>query len=100
MLPFRPRSKRVPFYRFLSSTRRLPVPPRVERIFFTKGCMRSTGIFAFVDPDADLEDSQTVRLEVAETVCIECHNEEHSDAFEYEKYKAKLMAPGHGKPVL
>jgi hypothetical protein len=52
------------------------------------------------DPDADLTDAQTVKLEVAETVCVECHNEEHSDAFEYEKYKAKLMAPGHGKPVL
>lgn len=52
------------------------------------------------DPDADLTDAQTVRLEVAENVCVECHNEEHSDAFDYVKYKAKLMAPGHGKPVL
>jgi hypothetical protein len=52
------------------------------------------------DPDADLAEMQTVKLEVAETVCVECHNEEHSDAFDYEKYKAKLMAPGHGKPVL
>lgn len=34
----------------------------------------------------------------AET-CVGCHNAEHSDAFDYEVYRARLMAPGHGMPV-
>jgi hypothetical protein len=37
--------------------------------------------------------------EVPEHVCKQCHVPEHSDAFEYEAYKARLMAPGHGLPL-
>jgi hypothetical protein len=38
--------------------------------------------------------------DTAEAVCKACHNEEHSDAFEYATYKAKLIVPGHGLPEL
>jgi hypothetical protein len=49
------------------------------------------------DPDVDTE--QNVVRDTPESVCVECHNEEHSDLFEYAKYKAKLIVPGHGLPV-
>jgi hypothetical protein len=36
--------------------------------------------------------------ETPESVCVGCHNEEHSDLFVYEGYRAMLIAPGHGLP--
>ena len=33
-----------------------------------------------------------------ESTCLVCHNEQHSDLFEYESYRARLVAPGHGLP--
>ena len=33
-----------------------------------------------------------------ESDCVGCHNEEHSDRFDYEVYKRMLIAPGHGLP--
>ncbi len=36
---------------------------------------------------------------VPESTCLECHVPEHSDRFEYNAYKAMLMAPGHGLPA-
>ncbi len=35
-----------------------------------------------------------------ESTCLPCHNEEHSDQFDYEAYKKTLIVPGHGLPVL
>lgn len=35
----------------------------------------------------------------SESLCVECHNEEHSDQFEFDSYRARLMAPGHGLPL-
>lgn len=35
---------------------------------------------------------------VAEEVCRQCHNPEHSDRFEYAAYREKLIAKGHGAP--
>ncbi|MBX3248227.1 MAG: hypothetical protein KF901_13695 [Myxococcales bacterium] len=32
-------------------------------------------------------------------VCTSCHNEEHSDRFVYEAYRATLLVPGHGRPA-
>jgi len=37
--------------------------------------------------------------ETPEQVCVGCHNEEHSDLFVYEGYKAMLRGPGHGLPA-
>ena len=37
--------------------------------------------------------------QVPESVCVRCHNEEHSDRFDYRSYLARLRAPGHGLPA-
>ena len=39
-----------------------------------------------------------MRTEVPERVCVECHNAEHSDLFQYEAYRNVLIMPGHGLP--
>lgn len=33
-----------------------------------------------------------------ESLCVRCHNEEHSDRFVYDAYRASLLVPGHGRP--
>ncbi|MFK7990662.1 MAG: multiheme c-type cytochrome [Sandaracinaceae bacterium] len=32
-------------------------------------------------------------------LCVRCHNEEHSDTFDYDSYRARLLVPGHGQPI-
>jgi len=44
-----------------------------------------------VDGDAEL-----IQLEVAESLCVTCHNPKHSTGFDYDKYRSKLLVPGHG----
>ena len=39
-----------------------------------------------------------VTLDPPQGVCIECHNPEHSDTFNYTSYRAMMLAPGHGMP--
>ena len=39
-----------------------------------------------------------VTLDPPQGVCIECHNPEHSDTFNYTAYRAMMLAPGHGMP--
>ncbi|MEC7520500.1 MAG: multiheme c-type cytochrome [Myxococcota bacterium] len=39
-----------------------------------------------------------VAREVPESLCVRCHNEEHSDQFVYESYRQSLLVPGHGRP--
>lgn len=39
------------------------------------------------------------RRDVPETVCVGCHNPEHSDRFHYGAYRQMLIAPGHGMPA-
>jgi hypothetical protein len=34
-----------------------------------------------------------------ESTCVTCHNEQHSDLFDYEAYLKALVVPGHGRPV-
>lgn len=63
------------------------------------GCESCHGPASLHVQDRDTEEAKNVKLEVPETLCVQCHNEEHSDQFEYAKYKQKLMAPGHGEPV-
>ena len=48
------------------------------------------------DPDSTPVSVQRV---VPENVCVVCHSPEHSDKFDYAKYRARLLVPGHGKPV-
>lgn len=40
-----------------------------------------------------------VRRDPAESLCRRCHNQEHSDAFDFQAYRRLLVAPGHGQPV-
>lgn len=46
-------------------------------------------------PEQPLEHMQTA---VPERVCVQCHNAEHSDLFQYEAYRNVLIMPGHGLP--
>ena len=34
-----------------------------------------------------------------EPACIGCHNEEHSDQFNYDSYRKAVIVPGHGLPL-
>jgi hypothetical protein len=39
-----------------------------------------------------------VARDAPESLCVACHNHEHSDTFVYAGYRAMLMVPGHGSP--
>jgi predicted CXXCH cytochrome family protein len=41
----------------------------------------------------------TITRDAPESLCVRCHNEEHSDRFVYDAYRATLLVPGHGRPV-
>src|SRR5690606_12356933 len=47
------------------------------------------------NPDA----AGLVARDAPEALCVRSHNEEHSDTFHYEAYRAALIAPGHGMPL-
>ncbi len=40
-----------------------------------------------------------IRRDPDEQICVQCHNEEHSDLFSYEGYRGSLLVPGHGRPL-
>jgi hypothetical protein len=37
------------------------------------------------------------RVKTPESVCVHCHNEKHSDTFQYEAYLRDVLGPGHGE---
>ena len=37
------------------------------------------------------------RTKTPESVCVRCHNEKHSDTFQYEAYLRDVIGPGHGE---
>jgi hypothetical protein len=39
-------------------------------------------------------------LGTPEPVCVRCHNEKHSDTFQYEAYLRDALGPGHGETLL
>jgi hypothetical protein len=51
---------------------------------------------AHVDAPLDRK-RETISRDTPERVCVGCHNEEHSDTFEYGAYRSRLVAPGHGR---
>ncbi|MAT24162.1 MAG: hypothetical protein CMN29_04205 [Sandaracinus sp.] len=40
----------------------------------------------------------SIARDAPERLCVDCHNEEHSDLFDYDAYRASLLVPGHGRP--
>jgi hypothetical protein len=38
-----------------------------------------------------------IRTKTPESVCTRCHNEKHSDTFEYKAYLRDVIGPGHGE---
>jgi hypothetical protein len=48
---------------------------------------------------AESEDSEDIVAHPAASACEGCHNSHHSPSFDFPRYKAKLMVPGHGKPL-
>jgi Cytochrome c554 and c-prime len=43
-----------------------------------------------------LEEPPAIRLETHESTCKRCHNEKHSDTFQYAAYLRDVLGPGHG----
>ena len=41
----------------------------------------------------------SLQADTPESVCVRCHNEEHSDLFDYDVYVRTLRVPGHGLPA-
>jgi hypothetical protein len=37
------------------------------------------------------------RLQTPESICVRCHNEKHSDTFQYQAYLRDVLGPGHGE---
>ena len=44
-----------------------------------------------------LEKPLALRTRIPESVCTGCHNEQHSDTFQYEAYLRGIVGPGHGE---
>jgi hypothetical protein len=44
-----------------------------------------------------LEKPLALRTRTPEAVCAHCHNEQHSDTFQYEAYLRGIIGPGHGE---
>ena len=44
-----------------------------------------------------LEKPLALRTDTPESVCTRCHNEKHSDTFQYEAYLRDIIGPGHGE---
>jgi hypothetical protein len=42
-----------------------------------------------------LEEPSSLRRAVPETTCLACHNEHHSDTFQYQAYLRDVLGPGH-----
>ena len=68
---------------------------------FTKGleavqCENCHGPASIHVAEKGLEEPGTLRREVPETTCLACHNERHSDTFQYQAYLRDVLGPGHG----
>jgi hypothetical protein len=64
------------------------------------GQLRNVGCESCHGPGgAHLKDPETEIVRVPpEATCTVCHNQQHSDLFDYEAYMKTLVVPGHGLP--
>jgi hypothetical protein len=46
-----------------------------------------------------LEKPLAIKTKTPESVCTHCHNEKHSDTFQYEAYLRGIVGPGHGEDL-
>ncbi len=44
-------------------------------------------------------DSELIKLNAPEKLCVNCHNDHHSPKFNYQTYMKKVIGPGHGLPL-
>ena len=51
---------------------------------------------------AHVADAEKVGIlrDTPESVCVVCHNQQHSDLFNYDAYRKTLVVPGHGLPPM
>jgi hypothetical protein len=68
---------------------------------FTKGleavqCENCHGPASIHVAEKGLEEPSSMRRAVPETTCLACHNERHSDTFQYQAYLRDVLGPGHG----
>ena len=68
---------------------------------FTKGleavqCENCHGPASLHVAAKGLEEPSSVHRAVPETTCLGCHNEKHSDTFQYQAYLRDVLGPGHG----
>jgi hypothetical protein len=40
-----------------------------------------------------------MQREAPVSLCVRCHNHEHSDLFDYSTYLPRILGPGHGRPM-
>ncbi len=69
---------------------------------FTKGlqnvqCETCHGPASIHVEELGTETPPAVRRDVPETTCTVCHNEKHSDTFEYQAYLRDILGPGHAE---
>jgi hypothetical protein len=67
---------------------------------FTKGleavqCENCHGPASLHVAAKGLEEPSSLRRAVPETTCLACHNEHHSDTFQYQAYLRDVLGPGH-----
>jgi len=60
------------------------------------GCESCHGAGAAHTKDPEV----AILRETPASICVQCHNAEHSDLFDYESYRKTLVVPGHGLPPL
>jgi len=67
---------------------------------FTKGleavqCENCHGPASVHVAEEGLEEPSALHRAVPETTCLGCHNEKHSDTFQYQPYLRDVLGPGH-----
>lgn len=65
------------------------------------GALVNVGCESCHGPGSTHRDTQRagdIRRAVPESTCLGCHTHEHSDRFNYDAYRARILVPGHGAP--